>query len=316
METLKPKAGPRDFFLWLGAMVALYASVVSFLTLFFEYINRAYPDPLEYWVDPYSGAIRFSIATLVVAFPLFLVLMRLIRSDIQTTPEKKDLWVRKWALYLTLFIAAFTIAVDVVVLINTFLGGEATIRFLLKTLVVFLVAGGGFLHFLADVRGYWVANPAKAQYVGYGALLVVVATIFSGFLIIGSPMDQRLYRFDEQKVQDLQSIQWQVRDHWQTQGALPESLDVLSDPFTGYSVPKDAQTGAAYEYMRVSETTFELCATFNKDSRGNQYDAMRQVDFPQGDLDGPFMHSSGRTCFSRTIDPEKYPVFPKTAPAR
>src|SRR3989344_9357609 len=96
----KPKTTPKDFFLWAGAMVALYVSVFSLITLYFEYINYTFPDALQPYVDPYSGAIRFAMASLIVLFPVFLLLMRLIRNDIARNAEKRDLWVRRWALFL------------------------------------------------------------------------------------------------------------------------------------------------------------------------------------------------------------------------
>ncbi|HVU75265.1 MAG TPA: DUF5671 domain-containing protein, partial [Candidatus Paceibacterota bacterium] len=156
-----PRVTPKDFFLWAGAMVSLYISVFSFITLLFEYINHAYPDGLAYTYDPYSGAMRFAIASLIVLFPTYLTLMRVIRNDIAAHPEKNDLWVRRWALMLTIFIAGATVVVDLITLINYFLGGDVTMRFVLKVAVVLLVAGGFFLHFLADVKGYWSREPQK-----------------------------------------------------------------------------------------------------------------------------------------------------------
>ena len=93
----KPKVGPKDFFLWAGAMVALYWSIIAFITLLFEYIDTAFPDPLEYYVDPYSGGIRFAMASLIVLVPVAILLMRFIRNDIARMPMKNELWVRRFA---------------------------------------------------------------------------------------------------------------------------------------------------------------------------------------------------------------------------
>ena len=139
----KPKTTPKDFFLWAGAMVALYVSVFSLITLLFEYTNYAFPDALDYYVDPYSGSIRFAMASLIVLFPIFLLLMRLIRNDIVRSPEKRDLWIRRWALYLTVFVAGAAIAIDLITLINYFLGGDLTTRFALKVVIVLLGCRGG-----------------------------------------------------------------------------------------------------------------------------------------------------------------------------
>src|SRR3989338_10747565 len=92
----KPKVTPKDFFLWAGAMVALYGSVISFIALLFEYINHSFPDPLDYYVDPYSGSIRFAMASLIVLVPVTILLMRFIRSDIARESIKSELWVRRW----------------------------------------------------------------------------------------------------------------------------------------------------------------------------------------------------------------------------
>lgn len=297
----KPKVGPKDFFLWLGATVALYTSVFAFLTLTFEYINNAFPDALSYSYDPYSGAIKFAIATLVVAFPLFLVLMRLIRKDIAHTPEKSDMWVRRWAIYLTIFIAGFTIATDLVTLIYYFLDGEVTMRFLLKVLMVLLVAGAGLMHFLADIWGYWIKFPERAMYIGWAVPALIVGTVVSGFLIIGSPMDARLYKFDEQKMYDLQNIQSQIIYQYQSKGALPETLAELSNPLSGYAVPVPSD-GTQYEYRLGDADSFELCATFSKPSR-------QVASAPRGTNDF-WEHDAGVQCFARTIDHELYPVLP------
>lgn len=326
METKLNKVTPKDFFLWFGAMVALYVSVFSLLELFFDYINHAFPDALSGYVDPYSSAIRFAIASLVVLFPVFLLLMRLIRKDILAMPEKGDLWVRRWALYLTLFIAGITVVVDLVTLINTFLGGDITTRFTLKVVVVFLVVGAGFLHFLADLRGYWDENPRYSRMVQSGAAAVVAATIVAGFFIIGTPGQVRLYRFDDQKISDLQNIQWQVVNYWQTKGKLPMALADLNDPISGFTPPVDSQTGTPYEYAVLTSISFKLCAVFNADMQpDSQYYNTNGVTVAKTPPSVPFVntqfpadlsadtwqHGKGEICFTRTIDPERYPPFKK-----
>lgn len=308
---------PKDFFLWVGAMASLYASVVSFITVVFEYINKAFPDPLEFYVDPYSGSMRMALATLVVAFPIFLALMHFIRKDIAEDPAKQDFWVRRWALTLTLFIAGVTVAIDVVTLINTYLGGDMTMRFGLKVLLVLLVALGGFLHFLADLRGHWNANPKGARLIGYFALALIIMTVVSGVLIMGSPSQVRLYRLDDQKVDDLQSIQWQIVDYWQTYEKLPKTLSDLTNNISGYAAPQDPQSGEAYGYEVIpgKQPAFKLCATFNaQDQDVSPAELARPAYTSYAGSDGGLLqdswwHTEGDVCFTRTIDPERYPPY-------
>lgn len=311
------KTTPKDFFLWIAAMIALYVSMFSFLALTFEYINRAYPDALSYYVDPYSGPIRFAMAALAVFFPAFLGLMYVIRRDMLAHPAKKDLWIRRWALYLTLFIAGITVAVDLVTLINYYLGGEVSVRFGFKVAMVLLVAVGGFLHFLADLRGYWIEEPKRAQFVGVGALVLVIGTIAAGILIMGTPGQVRLYRFDDQKVSDLTNIEWQLVSYWQQNGKLPVALDQLRDSISGNTVPLDPQSGLSYTYTPLAKSSFKLCAAFNADT---QNVTANQLTMPASPRSAPgrdlgtdsWWHAAGNTCFTRTIDPVRYPVNPKT----
>ena len=79
-------------------MITLYVSVVSLLTLLFQYINVLFPDPLDsrYLYQGYSGEIRLAIASLIIISPLYLFLSRHLLTDIRTHSEKKDLGVHKW----------------------------------------------------------------------------------------------------------------------------------------------------------------------------------------------------------------------------
>jgi hypothetical protein len=174
------------------------------------------------------------MASLIVMLPTALVLLRVIRGTIVADPGKAQIWVRRWALMLTLFIAALTGLIDLITLINTFLGGEITTRFGLKVAIVLLIAIGVFLHFLADLKGYWIVNSKKAMYVGVSVALLVIASIVAGFFIIGTPGEVRKLRYDDQKVQDLQTIQYQITNYYQQKRALPASLDALSDPLANF----------------------------------------------------------------------------------
>jgi hypothetical protein len=302
----KPRVTPKDFFLWAGAMLALYISVFSFVSLIFTYIDYSFPDPLEY-VDPYSSAMRSMIAALIVLFPLALYLMHVIRKSIERDATRAEVWVRRWALMLTVFVAGFAGAADLITLINYFLGGDLSTRFVLKVAVVLLVAAGFFMHFLADMWGYWIKNPQYARMVSWGAAIVVLVSIASGFFMMGSPATVRMMRLDDQKVSDLQSIQSQVTYYWQSKQKLPENSRELEDPLMGFVLPKDPQSMQDYGY-RITKApySFEVCADFNLASE--TYDTDKTVARHVGGAEAEtWKHTAGQNCFERTIDPDKYP---------
>ena len=317
----KPKTTAKDFFLWAGAMVAFYWSVIAYIFLVFNYIDYVFPNALNYYpVDPYQSGISYEMASIIVLLPIYLLVMRFIRSDISLDAGKADIWVRRWALILTLFVAGITVAIDLIMLLTTFLNGEAfTTAFLLKVAVVFLIASGVFMHFIADLRGYWTANPLKKRYVMIGVAVLTVFTIVAGFFIVGTPAQARLARFDAQKVQDLQNIQSQVVSYWQAKQKLPSKLDDLNNSLSYGVIPVDPQSGEAYEYSATGALAFKICATFNAESRGTETNytyTERIVTAPaplggKGMLPDNWQHTSGTVCFDRTIDPAFYPPFTK-----
>ncbi|OGG51049.1 hypothetical protein A2763_04225 [Candidatus Kaiserbacteria bacterium RIFCSPHIGHO2_01_FULL_54_36] len=318
----KPKVTPKDFVLWVGAMATLYSGVFAFISLVFDYINQLFPNPITNsytYYDPYqTGNISYEMAALIVLTPVFLILMRAIRADIARDSSRREVWVRRWALFLTLALAAGTMVIDLIVLVNTFLQGEdLTAGFLLKVLVVLLVAGAGFLHFLADLRGYWEKEQGRAKMVNYGVGVLVLATIIAGFFIIGTPQEIRAQKQDALRLSDLQNIQWQVVNYWQQKESLPATLDELFDPISGSMIPVDPETKEPYEYTRVSPLDFQLCATFNKEGGyqigGGRYPVAEPVSMAPGKgIEDNWQHAAGRVCFERSIDPERYPPYSKT----
>lgn len=303
--------------MWAGAVVALYWSVTSFIFLVFDYINFAFPDPLNtYASDPYQNGVSFEMSSLIVLFPVFLILMWLIRRDIKKDHSRSDVWVRRWALVLTLFIAALSMIIDLVVLVHSFLNGDAiTGAFILKVAVVLLVAAAAFMHFIADLWGYWEAYPGRARSAGYAFSILVVLTIGAGFLILGTPAHARLVNFDEAKISDLQNIQSEIVSYYQQNQKLPQSLSDLTNSLSYFTVPADGQSGQSYGYqITKAPYSFELCADFNAagDSGGpDEYAQPAAAGSARvAGLDN-WVHSAGNQCFVRTIDPAQYPLLTK-----
>lgn len=304
----KVKLSPKDFVLNGAMMIALYVSTFSFLALIFSYIDFLYPDVLAYH-DPYSTGMRAAIATLLVVFPLFIFLTRYINEDIRAHEEKEELGFRKWLIYITLLIAGGALAVDLIMLVNSFLSGDIVTSFVLKVFSVFIILSAIFAYYLLSLKGYWKDNASLSIIYGSVISVVVFGTIVSGFFIMGSPADQRLYRFDEQKVSDLQNIQWQIITYWQNTNKLPDSLASVNDPIYGFVAPRDPQTGEAYDYIVSGPLTFSLCANFNKEDRAAGSLSAESIAYPVKDpMSETWSHSEGYTCFERVIDKDRYEI--------
>jgi len=301
---------PRDVFFHLLAMVTLYWSAVSFITLCWQYVNYFFPDALQYDYRymGFAGPIRFAVSSLIIVFPVFVLVSWFLNKIYKKEAVVRESKIRKWLIYLTLFIAALVIIGDLVFVINIFLGGEITARFVLKALSVLLVAGVIFGYYLDDVRR--AVPSATAKYFAWGSGLVILLAVIGAFFIVGSPMQARRMQFDNQRTGDLQNIQYQVVNYWQRKGQMPQNLTDLNDSISGYVAPSDPETNSPYEYSVKDSAAlrFELCATFNLDSNVNNPKTAPIPAMYYGDISQNWNHKAGRVCFERTIDKQLYPV--------
>ncbi|HTM67732.1 MAG TPA: DUF5671 domain-containing protein [Candidatus Binatia bacterium] len=148
----KPYLSAREAFMYLLLFLCLYISAFAFGTLLFHFINRWIPDALQPYASYDLSSVRMSVASLIVAFPVYLWLSSLVAGAIRKDSEKKASKIRKWLTYITLFITAGVIIGDLITLLFNLLGGELTLRFTLKVLTVLLIAGLIFGYYLWDLR--------------------------------------------------------------------------------------------------------------------------------------------------------------------
>lgn len=153
---------PRELFMYVLMFSTLYFSLYHLGSLLFDLINQAFPDPAatEFHEMAAYSSIRWSVASVIVSFPVFLYMARLIGIEISTDATKRSSRVRRQLTYLTLFIAATVLIGDVTTLIYNFLGGELTIRFVLKIITAAILAGAAFWYYLGQLRTDERAFPA------------------------------------------------------------------------------------------------------------------------------------------------------------
>ena len=293
----------KNFALQLGSLIALYVSLTSLLTLLFGIITVFYPDAADnyYMYDAASSQIRFSIATLIVFFPAYVILTRLVNS-IRRSEQGTYLTLTKWLIYLSLLIAGAVILGDLVAVVNSFLNGDLVIRFILKALSVFVVIGAAFVYYLFDARGYWQKNEKQSIQYGVGATVIVIAVLVMGFLHTEPPAQVREMKIDDLQIQDLSDIQWRIEDHYRVNSALPDTIAMV---YQGLTPPTASEGRAAYEYHILGIDKFELCASFANSSSG-QTDSVvstRPALTGEGSIKNPYNwdHGAGHWCFERVV---------------
>jgi hypothetical protein len=126
------------------------------------------------------------------------------------------------------------------------------------------------------------------KYVVAGLIIVaVMAAVVAGLVLIGSRSEERLRQMDRKRVDDLRNIAGAVDLYWTRQKRLPASLEELSQqPGLSLNI-RDPGTAKPYEYHARAAGSYELCATFERDSA-------ERSQAHGGDF---WSHGAGRQCF-------------------
>jgi len=144
----------RDAFLYLLNFITLSFWVVGLGNLCYVLIDHAFPDRLRtsFLARPLMDEIAWQLATIIVAFPAFVVIHRIIARELQRRPDLYDSAVRSWLTYIALVFAGMTVLVDAIWVLQAFLTGTVTPRFLLEAMVLAVLGGGIFVYYLTTLQ--------------------------------------------------------------------------------------------------------------------------------------------------------------------
>jgi hypothetical protein len=180
---------------------------------------------------------------------------------------------------LTVFLAAAVIVGDIIALLSFFLAGALTTRFVLKAVVLLVIADVVLSYYFLAPRpaGAGKPRPRLRRYLSVAGLLFVTGSVVLGFAMAGSPVSARLQRLDEKRVADLRAIHRTIQEMAtktdkntntvQVFRSLPKTLDEVA----AYQATREAgrrldlvdpQTGEKYAYTVTGDKTYELSATF------------------------------------------------------
>ncbi len=285
----------RSFVLQLASLVTLFVSLPALITLLFGIINLQFPDAMDaYWeVSSAEDTIRYSIAVLVIFFPAYLIITRMVNKARRNEGALYHT-LTKWLVYLALLVAGVTMLIDLAVVVYTFLEGEITVRFILKALALLAVVAAAFTYYVYDAMDHWQKREKQSIGIAVVALLVVIATVVFGVTKIGSPSEAREYTLDQQQVTDLQDIQWRVEDYYLTSNSFPANLETLFGVMTVTQAPEGRE---AYQYKVTGADTYELCATFVKETPQSD----RSVMYSGGSKYQSWDHPAGEFCYERKV---------------
>ena len=288
----------REAFLFLLAFATLTSWATALGSALFSFVNRWFPDPVELqtsWSAYQRYSVTWQMSTIAVAFPIYLLVTRTIvhESSAPTAPAQSG--VRKWLTYLAMLVTAGILIGDLIWFLHALLGGEISIRFILKSLTVSIICGAIFCYYLPSLRSrrskiqgsqHWHRAFAAASALG------VVATFAIGLLLAGTPGVQRQYQADQKRVQALRTIAYAIEAQSRLvkpgERTLPASLNsLIANGRLQQTAIRDPESNKLYDYRALDETRYQLCARFNQPAENDA----RIV------ASGFWQHGSGQACF-------------------
>ena len=294
-------ASARDAFFYLLIYSTLSVWTLSLGCLAFSLINRWLADPLfrDYGEAFNTYTVTMSLAAILVAFPLYLLVSRVVLCEAAADPDKLESGIRKWLTYMALVIAASVFMGDLITALAYLLRGELTSRFLAKSFVVLVLSSGVFWYYFGGLRKLATAASRvnRDRLMAVASAVVVAIMIVVGFIELGAPSAQRKLVADSQRVQRLYMLSNAIRNDWLSHPSqLPSSLSEVPGSFV------DPITNQPFEYLPGHGSRYQLCAVFA--ARSSPDEDNRPY---RGDLNG-WTHPAGRHCFA--LDASAFPPQP------
>ncbi len=269
-------------FYYLLSLVALLFVAISAGIILFNIVDNFFPDTLRSYSN--MASLRFAISSLIVASPVYFLMLNLINKGIKNNELSKESTIRKWLSYLILFISSIVILSSLISILNNFLSGELTIRFALQVLSVFIIALLIFLYYLYDIKNF----NDKIRIFKYISFSFLIILIISSFLLIESPQKARMRKVDQQTMIDINTLESLINNYYVTNSNLPDNLEELD--FNRLTISNNIEI----EYNKIDDTNFELCADFNLDSE-NIYKINKIYTAGRND------YTAGRNCFDGVL---------------
>lgn len=286
-KNLETNNSALHFFLYLVSFLSLSFLATGLGSILYQIINKFYSGKegfYSYYGSFTQSSVKFGLASIIIATPIFFILSFLITKYIFEGKILENSKVRKWITYIILFFASTIILGDLIVLVYNWLGGDMMIRFILKVLVILLIAGSIF--------GYYFWNMRKKNMVGIkyfgnkmaaGASLVAILVVFAGsFFIIDGPKLTRDKKSDVSTINRIKNYHSAIELYYQKNGKLPESLSNLDS----YKATDENEI----TYSRTGELNYKLCSNF------------KTSDLETSNSD-KWKHDKGMQCFDQNLTP-------------
>ncbi len=289
---MENKNDAKYVFYYLLSLTALIFMAISVGMIAYGIINELVADTLinGSYYNSYNGQFKFAISAIIIAAPLFYISTGLIRKGIYKGEIKSDSPIRRWLTYFILFVSSLVILGSLISVVNSFLGGELTSRFILKMITVFIISGLTFAYYFYDIKAEKVE--AKDKWIKiffFSSLVIVLAAFISVWFFIESPQKARERKLDQTTVNKMANLEGEINYYYSKNKELPEEISDLVKGSQFVSLNE-----SNIEYVKKGDKSFELCATFLSESE----DLGSAYNYRPGSYHS---HEAGYHCFPGEI---------------
>ena len=290
---MEQKNTAKTAFLYFLSLIALIFFSLSLGTVIFQIINRVIEMVGEPYRAQYSlSALRWGIATLLIAAPIYLFSVIKINKSIKWGGIGLVDGMRRWLTYFIVLVAAVVGIGYLIGLVYSFLEGELTTKFSFKVLTALIITGSIFAYYLTDIKRE-KAEGFKVEkiYVGFMVVAAILAFVL-GLYYNESPWLTRQKQQDREVVERINMAVSAVDNYYNINSRLPENLDELKRKtnYLGEDGLLNPVSGEEFEYEVLDEARFSFCSEFQRDNSKDE-----EIDVRYG-LNS-YIHEAGRDCF-------------------
>jgi len=125
------------------------------------------------------------------------------------------------------------------------------------------------------------------------SVALFVGLVFTAVSVIDSPAKMQLRKNDSKRISDLKEVANILLDHHREGKALAENIAEATKSNSTRNFMRDLVSDELYDYRRISEYAFELCANF--ETSNIDYGNYQSFYFANKPMN--LGHSKGKYCF-------------------
>lgn len=148
--------GMWDAFEHVLLFISLYALATSIAVIFHNLVDRWFPNitasTSSYQSSFSAEVLRWSLASLIVSFPLFSFLFLHVTKKTKEQPAIRNLKARKTWIYITLVGTFLIMLFKIISTIYNFLNGNISLNFIIHLIVTLTITGIIFTYYVYQVR--------------------------------------------------------------------------------------------------------------------------------------------------------------------